>query len=600
MIRYLAIALLAASVLPAFALINVRYTPVDLVRGSRTIATANLGPLGDDARVAVAVREALKGDAPAITALEVGADVADAFRQVRGDAKAMPALLFLGDFSAAVEGAGDAHLVGALRVGMAWFALSREGDGLLTGGPDPNDLGTVWAGGDDMLARAVRYIVADPRADIPATARTSWSGDAKVAVAPGALSGLLAVDLDGAGKPLLHLLSAAGDRLYRVGGDGAWEDVTAANGLTARSRAALWCDLDRDGRLDVVSWDGAAVAMHIRDAAGAFTRVPAAMWPCDDCVGLALTSAGVLVAGLEPVLLTRDARTSFADGKPIRASAAGDVDGDGACDVLAVRDDKLVLFSAGAAPATAATADALPDGVRALRLGDFDGDGLPDVAAAGAGGFALYRNLGAGRFQAGADESGEAAYDPKPGIIALGTFDVNADGRDDLYLAYPNMPPQFFFNRGFACFGLSGDLALREWGVKAAGTVRDDIEFRSGESLRDGQQAAASADFNGDGAIDMALVARDGQVWTLWGTPDDVPEIGLTVRLAAAAGGPVTLTARDGARPISARVLMPGESVFLFKPNKGPLTLHWSGPALRQQTDKVVPVFGRTTFNIGG
>ncbi|MBM4144637.1 MAG: hypothetical protein FJ225_13770, partial [Lentisphaerae bacterium] len=120
----LTIALCAPGAL--FALINPRFTPVDLVRQSKVIARLDLELAPDGALTATAL-EALHGAAPPAPALAVGTNDAATARNLReafGGADTAVALLFTGDFSAAEGGADLAarrnRPGGALIVGTAW------------------------------------------------------------------------------------------------------------------------------------------------------------------------------------------------------------------------------------------------------------------------------------------------------------------------------------------------------------------------------------------------------------------------------------------------------------------------------------------------
>ncbi|MEI7833447.1 MAG: VCBS repeat-containing protein [bacterium] len=488
--RIIALALLLASV-PVLALINPRYTPVDLVKGAQTIVATRIALVAENPEVSVTLVTILKGKQPAALHLLVPVDdELERFRTALGTTP-VDATLFLGDFSAAVDNVEDEQKpVGALHVSAAWFGLTRDAEGRLHAGKDPLDLQTVWAGGDIMLQQAVSYVVATPNPYIPANTGTTWSGDTDGGAIAGTLTGATALDALGDGKTCLLLTTTAGNRLFRFTAERKVENITAQDKTTWKPSTTVKADLDNEGKLDVVT-------------------------PVD----------GVL-------LLQRGGETITTH------------------------------------------LPSLPGAVTALFASDLDGDGYLDLVVAGAEGALLLHNDGKGGFRIINGDSGEVAYDLKQGITSAGAFDVNGDNRDDLYFGYAGIAPQFFFNRGFACFGLSGDLALREWGVK--GTPDTDITFVSGVALSKGQQALAPGDYDGDGAQDMAIIDKVGHLYILWGNPVDMSAFRLTVALPAGSIDPITVIGYEGKRCLGAKLIQPGKPVTFTRDSKGPLRVVWT------------------------
>ncbi len=149
-------------------------------------------------------------------------------------------------------------------------------------------------------------------------------------------------------------------------------------------------------------------------------------------VSLLLARAG---GGFSPAV-NYDAGHSYA----LSAVATGDLNGDGAPDVVVAHNDQsssaysgiTVLFGQAdgtlAAPGRHAVA-AFPE---ALVVADFDGDGLTDVATAnwGSDSVSILQGLGGGIFAPAANYRTKV---DRPRALAMG--DVNGDGRPDLVAA---------------------------------------------------------------------------------------------------------------------------------------------------------------------
>ena len=359
-----AAAAIAIAALPAGALINPNYTPVELVNQSRSILQIQLGPL-DVAKgeLAAKVVKALKGKAPQKLSLDAGElhePLFDELKELLAKRKTVAALLFRGDFSGAREGEGCEGCdrpVGAVHLDAAlaetrWLAVYPKAGGGLRLGADPLDLKAVWAGGNAMLARAARYVLADFRADVPAVAGVRWGASQRAGVVRGAVNGCMTAPIDPKGNPHLLVLANGGDRAFRaVAGGEKFADVTDALKLASRSRCAAWGDFNGDGRGDLASWDGKAVTLWLMSAGGTFQPRPVKA-DIRSCVALASLDvgagrrAGLLISAAKPQLLAPDGRGGFAcrtlpAGSPTARESLGkagpclvaDFNGDGVADV---------------------------------------------------------------------------------------------------------------------------------------------------------------------------------------------------------------------------------------------------------------------------
>ena len=594
---------------PAQGLINVNYSPVDLVRQSEVILRLQVGPLSDAEPLPANVLKALQGDVPEGLALQVAvrnADVTEGLRKAFGGRKTAPALVFLGDFSGASqsgEEAGDDNPVGFLRVDRSWFGLYPKGGATFEVGPDPFYMMAVWDGGDAMLERVVEYVAGDWAADVPVRVGVTWAACDRAATLQGPAAGCLAVDLQGTGAKALLVLSETGDRLFECGQDGRTADTTDRRGLDTASRAAAVGDFSGDGRLDLASWDGQALVFRHMTEDGTFVKGGPSIALEGGCLALAAVETGAgraaLVAstarGPALVALGDDATpavTPLPAGEGSADAEAGpcavaDFDGDGLVDVLHAMARRLLLYRGMGPGAFAAPVEAAGVGLGSapgsVDCGDWDADGRLDVLVAGNQGALLFANAGDGRFDEVFDESGEPVYLSKDKVVAAAGCDVNNDGRHDFFLLYANLPPQLYFSRGFRCFGLGLELKVEESGLEV-----------SALSTR-GQQTGVVADFNGDGAQDLALVTVDGNLWLVRREADEGPTFGVQVALAPGRTGPVQVAAWDGGRPLGARVVRAGAPAFFGKLDKGPMDLQWRGPD-RTPVRRRVIVLGPTRF----
>jgi hypothetical protein len=540
------------------------------------------------------VQKVLKGE---LADKEVTVDLLAGAFQAQGQAVmeriaqgARQALLFVGFFrEEGLSGqGGESEAKGLLHLGGQWAVLSKWQDQWDMDKLDPRLLGT-WAGSTDMLLRAVQYVQSDPDADVPVTAGVEWAEEGLVGKVEGKVAAAIPVDLDGTGKPTLYVADEGGDRLFHLQGSN-WEDVTAPHKLTSRSVAACWGDFDGNGKLDLASWDGNELSIHAQGPDGSFTaaaRIVAESLK-DGCLALTTVDCGragrpALLASTQasPVLLLPQADGSF-QGQPLVSGEfpgkdfgpagqclVADLDGDAVPDILQLFAQGA-LFYRGKAPGTfeapVRTQAAAGKGRNGACLGDYDADGLLDVFVTAEDGNRLWHNLGGGEFLETLDASGEISYIAKPGGIGAQTGDFNNDGRQDILIEYGvGICPQLFFNRGFRSFGHARSVDL--------------AELKRVPQAGEGQQAGCLADFNGDGALDMALVLANGEIWVFPRLVGDGGALGLTAALSVRSpyAGPLNVCAwryerrmagpnrrsgrlhrRSGGRPCDPEVALPG------------------------------------------
>ena len=597
----------AATVLACAGLINPRYTPVHVVAQSQTILRLEIRRQDDALRVRV--DEALKGAAPAggirLDLSETEAQHAQALRKCVGEGGTL-ALLFIraGAAHAADEDkpdddADDQPAVqprgrGALHIAGQWFVVSGGSGGVWEVDRLDTKLQETWAGGTDMLLGAVRYILADRTAAVPVVVGASWESHRKIATVAGRVYDARAVDLDDDGRWTLYLACDGGDKLLRW--DAArseFVDITQQRKLEARSKMAAWGDFDNDGRIDLASGDGRSVRFFFNRADG-FSSGAQTLAVNAECIGLASMAvgaggrAGVLASTAAGALMLvpdadKWAKTPLGDGGRPKGRAyaclVADFNGDGAIDVLQPMESGSLLYPGDGAGGFGRGVECdVQFGARASGacIGDYDADGFFDIFVAGPERCMIWHNRGGGRFEETLHLSGEIGYIARPNARSGITCDINSDGRQDILITYADAPPQMFFNRGFRSFGHAHSIDLAENELLA--------------EAKSGQQAAAVADFNGDGAQDMALVLENGEVWVFLRRTEDAPVLAVRAVLPAAArrSGPVRVTGVRGHQSLGAWNVFPGVSEAYFGASAaGTIRLSWQFPGTRPQQQEM-------------
>ncbi len=466
----------------------------------------------------------------------------------------------------------------------------------------------VWAGGTEMLQRAVEYVLGDPDASVPATAGMNWASRKQVAAVEGQVTMAAAIDLHGNGPLTLFVGSEAGDRLLEFDpAGGRLRDLATGAKLKSKSRVAAWGHFSGSRRLDLASSNGKTIALWLQDEQGAFKARPLTVSLPHGCIGLAAMDVGVagrsgllISTSAAPMVLTPAADGSFKASElavPDTESGLGrglpcvaaDFDGDGIVDIVQPRTLSSVFYrgkgpGAFDAPNVLKSLGAGPDG-RSAFVGDWDGDGLLDIFVVGENGCSAWRNLGKGRFQDVYEIAGEVADKALRNAIGGMACDINSDGRQDLLLTYADQAPQVFFNRGFFTFGLAESLKMED-----DPTITD---------LDRGVQAAVMADLSGNGAESLILVLKSGSVWMLSPEKSSEPESpaghAASVRVAEGNLGPVTIVGYDETRCLRARVAAPGSPARFGMQSPGPLKLQWRDSAGREQS-RTIEVLGSTRY----
>jgi len=592
----------------AHALINPTFTPIHLVKQSKLIVSVDLKQGKSIDQYDAFILEVLKGKTE-LKAIHLDLSKArdeqnaDSFRKLA--AAGAPALFFVGEFPA--QDGNAPQLAGLLSVSGRWASCVSTPDGNWLFDNIEGKFQAVWAGGTDMLRRAVDYILTDDEPDMPVSDGVAWNKEAvQIAKLDGQIRSVRTVDVDGDGRQMLFVARDSGDRLLVYDATTQkFTDITGARGLQSKSQAFAWGDFSGQGKLALYSFDGKALSLHVPQADGTFKAqaVDAAAALAGGCVGLSALDGGVkgraslLVSAVDtcPVLVALDADNKpavtvlTAEGIDLKklgapgASLVADFDGDALADILALRESGSVLFrglAAGKFAPGVACAVQLGKSPSGACLGDFDADGRFDVLGVNAAGTYVWQNEGAGKFTETLNLSGEMAYIGGVGGVDCMTGDVNNDGRQDVLIAYGrnnDACPIIFFNRGFRCFGHAHTLDLAENNLL--------------DAAKQGQQTACLGDFNGDGAQDMALALRNGELWIFFrANQNQETRVALaSLPTGGACKGPVTVTGWIGKRGLGAWNVQPGVTqAFICRSDAGPVTLKWRLPGGQEQTKEVV------------
>ena len=180
----------------------------------------------------------------------------------------------------------------------------------------------------------------------------------------------------------------------------------------------------------------------------------------------------------------------------------------------------------------------------------------------------LWQNQGGGKFADCFHTQRRADLHLQARRIGGNACDINNDGRQDVFLLYPEMAPQVFFNRGYRSFGH----AHKPIDMAETGNLPEAVK---------GQQAGVLADLNGDGAQDMALVLPTARCASCRRplTGDSPLACAWPWPRRRACGGPVNVSADNDRRPLGAWAVSPGTGEALFcRTEAGEVTVTWQLP----------------------
>ena len=602
--------LMAALLLPdgrAYAMINPNFTPVHLVHQADVILELQMSPVKDGV-VTATVKGIIKGKFAAKTlALSLKDTAFQEQAQVVEQlaAAAEPALFFSGKIAEKNESAGAGDDAGGVEKGFLnicgqWVVFDKDKDGWSMSEISAKMLAT-WNGGTDMLRKLVDYILLDPDAVVPCTEGVSWGKPVQFATFGGKVRATLPITLLNGDRQVLYVAADSGDRLFAFDDKSrALKDVTVTHKLSAASTVATWGDLNADGRMDLVSWNGTNVTVYLQATDGvlqASATLPAAEIR-GGCTSLAVIDSGVpghpavlIGTASMPLLWTPGFGGGSQAVKPVAAGdvsvknlgAAGrclvaDFDADGLADILQLFTQGSLIYK-GKAPGQfnppQPCAVALGSGTSDAFLGDVDGDGLLDIFTLGDS-TRIWNNRGQMKFVDVMQASGEFSYKGSTDSHFGAICDFNGDGLQDVTCFYANSTPRINFNRGFRSFGNANGIDFEATGVIPG--------------IGSGQQTGCWADLNGDGIQELIVILANGAAWFL--PVDTGNEKGGCVRVLLSSqgsyAGPVNVVGFRGKRCLGAWNLLPGTAEgFIAQADAGPVTLSWKLPDGKPQSKTV-------------
>jgi len=322
-------------------------------------------------------------------------------------------------------------------------------------------------------------------------------------------SGATFADYDNDGDPDLHVLAMGPDVLLRNDEDEGWTDVTEEAGLEnpAYGMSAAWADFDGDGWLD----------LYITN------------YPCSECEGLAAELDGVDLLFRSQGDGTFEDFSRQLDGELLYGAGYAvvwlDYDNDGDPDLYVGNDRgstepwepgetvlRNLMFRNEGPGCGGACFEEVAEEIGAdlridsmgIAVADYDQDGWLDLAVSDGGPPRLLRNL-MGSFVDVTLVAGLEGAEVADGW-GLVFLDYNNDGYPDLYLAdglTSEQPNWLFRNNGDGGFS--------------------DVSEGSGAQLSGHSAGVASADYDGDGWVDLLVGNREGGYQLLRNLPSTEP-----------------------------------------------------------------------------
>lgn len=587
----------------ALALINPNFTPVHVEKSSTHIFALKPKEAKPGANAAsLVVAETIKGKAPGeILSIDFtkaagekdGRQAADELLALLAESEKKSEAVFL------AIGEMEGKRAALLHASGQWARLAPgTGEGTWQFEKLDPMLRSTFNGSTDMLLETIRYMRKFPDMPImPATGGVNWDSQTKLGSLRGKAGVLIPIDVNGDGLLDLFASCAQGDALWTQK-DNAFTPLDKWN---SKSVSAAWADFNSDGRADcaLLGADG-SLKLRLQDASGEFSELevkPAgglAGAKTLQAVGLAPGAPASLVigGGAAPVVLqNKGAKPPAFEALALGALDAtdwgcsgpvsvADFDNDGHPDLLHCFQKNGALYRGadGGFAAPVACGAAMGEAKeRNVAVADFDGDGRLDLYLSGAGSVPVHLQNRDGGFRDVSRFCGEPSYIIQGGANVIAAGDFNNDTFVDLFVGYDADACQFFYNRGFRSFAINESLKFHEDDMPGAGK---------------GQCAAAWADFDSDGALDLACAQANGDVYlakTTLGTM--MTPACLHIKLAPEARSCGMLNVRlviEGRCIGAARATAHGPAAFFGIPQAGEYEVRWQLPGQAEVSKKVI------------
>jgi hypothetical protein len=300
-------------------------------------------------------------------------------------------------------------------------------------------------------------------------------------------------DLNGDGKAdlIINDYCAAAPTTFFGNGNGSFQPGVKYNTAGVGSNGFAVGDFNRDGKPDVVAISGATNAnVYLNDGFG----------------------------GLQPPV-------SYPRGNGTRFVVAADFNQDGNLDFAISGNYVSVNYGRGDGTFAAAVNIYGAANIIQLAVGDINSDGLPDLLVANYGGFVIGLTNRLGFFSAG------STLGTSSNVVGVATGDINGDGFVDFGLVGQGTEFKTYLGHGDGTFFGATSYALPNNGyfismvdlnrdgradVLINGTTGLSVYTASPNGLLSpptlvplnidgGQNVAVSADFNGDGIVDISI-----------------------------------------------------------------------------------------------
>jgi hypothetical protein len=405
------------------------------------------------------------------------------------------------------------YIMDAMCGGAAWLDFDRDGwmDILLVNGSTLEDLKR----GTSPPSRLFRNAGNGTFTDVTAQSGLNFRGWGM---------GVAIGDYNNDGWPDVYITHLQGGVLYRNNGDGTFRDVTAEarvsnDGLWGTS--AAFGDYDRDGHLDLYIANYVTLDLNNLPEFG--------KGPFCQYRGIPVSCGPRGLPGARDHLYHNNGDGTFTDVTQQLGIDPdsyfglgviwGDYDKDGDSDIYVANDSTPSLLYRNNGDATftevglqagvALSADGREQAGMGVDFGDYDNDGWPDLAKTNFSDDTnnLYRNTGQGSFD---DAAGPAGFGPiSIPHLAFGVkfFDYDHDGWKDIWVRNGHVNPQVDGHK-FGVTYAQRDLVFRN--LKSARFEELGLKLGPDVRRRAVGRAAATADFDHDGDLDLLATSLDG------------------------------------------------------------------------------------------